>query len=278
MIQPATGVRRWSGTCAERRGAGGSGSGRGRICAQGSVAGRGVGHRLDGRGEPADVGGPAAVVEGDRVEPGERADALRQVGGPRHLSALDQHRNDPGVRGGQGALDLHPDEVVIDIDPAARLIGCLVQPVVADHHQDQIADLDLGADVVLEVGARRDRVDVHEDAGRRQPVRQAVVEPVGLWLAVGPAVGDEDPRRSGASAAGPGGRRRWQKPARVDRRPRTASRPAPDPSRVGLPVGRWRPSRRGLRPVGRRVEAQSHRSSARREIPEDQQPRRREDR
>jgi hypothetical protein len=38
-----------------------------------------------------------------------------------------------------------------------------------------VALLDLVADVLLEVSPRRNGVDVHEDAGIREPVAQAVV-------------------------------------------------------------------------------------------------------
>ena len=153
--------------------------------------------RFEGVQQPAHVVVPADVAELDRVALRQRRELRRQLGGRRHLGARDQHRHDADA-----ALETRPhleaDEVVGVVEPARALAIAAAEPVLADQDQDRVAGRHGAADVLDEVLARRDVVDVHEDLCRAEARTQAVVQASGIRARLAAAIGDEDMRHQPA--------------------------------------------------------------------------------
>ena len=92
----------------------------------------------------------------------ESPQRLGELFRPWHCGALDEHRNDTNV-----ALDprryLESYEVLGVVEPPGSLRVATVEPLVTDQGDEYIAGPDRLVDVLDEVGARLNRVDVHED-------------------------------------------------------------------------------------------------------------------
>ena len=109
-----------------------------------------------------------------------RARPCDVVGQVQGRTASSRPRPAPGITrtpwARSGAHDLESHEVVRLVDPPRARARRRVEPLVADEHQHDVALVDLLADVLLEVRARRNGVEVHEHVGVGQAVAKAVVQ------------------------------------------------------------------------------------------------------
>ncbi len=125
---------------------------------------------------------------------GEVPDALGQVGGIRHRRAVEQHRQHGNVALECG-LELDPDRIglVHDAELAARLRA---EPFLADHGDQHVARLQRVVDLLAEIDPERDVVDIDEQVGLAEMLRQPVEDAPGHG-GIGPAIGEDDLWSSG---------------------------------------------------------------------------------
>ena len=111
-----------------------------------------------------------------------------------HAGVLDEHRKDgdpPLERG----LDLEPHEV-LGIGESRSIVAVRDrEPPIANHGDQDAAGAHFSLDVLDEVDAGGDRVDIQEDL-RAEFVLEVVGEAPGLIATVVTAVRNEDPRSS----------------------------------------------------------------------------------
>src|SRR5690606_9265696 len=92
--------------------------------------------------------------------------------------------------------DLMTHEVVVTVEAAAAGgIGC-VQPLSADHHQDDVAFLDRAVDARIERGTWREVGDIVEHGVLAEVVDERIAEATSPSAGVGSAIAEEDPHGS----------------------------------------------------------------------------------
>lgn len=126
--------------------------------------------------------------EREGLDPGQRADVVRQILRGRHLGAVDQHWQDAGLRL-QRSGDLLTEFVLRVCEPSATL--CITPPH-ADDGDKELGDLHPLRDHRLPLSAFLDGVFVEEDAIVSEFGAQTLSDPSGVARGVVPAIADED--------------------------------------------------------------------------------------
>ena len=101
------------------------------------------------------------IPEHHGVEPGQTIDAVGQAFSRRHFGIADQDRNHPLVLL-QGGFDLDPHVILGMVDATAAAVVACVDPVRADHREQDRALGHPILDYFDKVLARLDAVDVEE--------------------------------------------------------------------------------------------------------------------
>src|ERR1044072_9407192 len=106
-----------------------------------------------------------------------------------HRCAIDQHRNNRYARV-PGGFDLASNKIFCASEPAKPSWHppAPVRPMRADHRQHHSGAIDRCGDVLLEIHAVRDRIDVQENLLFRNLLREPIIYPAGDVGRVRPAV------------------------------------------------------------------------------------------
>jgi hypothetical protein len=124
----------------------------------------------------------------------QRGEAGRQLVGVRHPRPFDQDRDDADVAGQRG-LDLQAHEVVGVVQASLSVLVGDREPLLTDQRQEHVAGADRGGDLLDEVVAESDRVDVFEDLVAAVAVGESVEQPASLPGGLLPPVADEHAAR-----------------------------------------------------------------------------------
>ena len=137
------------------------------------------------------VGAKTLVGQPGRVASREPLQRVGELLRPRHLRAVDQHRDDVLAQALRG-FDLDPNPVVGIVEPAAAVDVDDIGPAPADDSEKDVALLDAGRQFLSEIAAGRDIVDVDENALARERRFELVVEPPCGGLILAASVIDEN--------------------------------------------------------------------------------------
>ena len=108
-----------------------------------------------------------------------------------HGDALDKQRDYPNVSVQRG-LDFNSDDVLRVINASSNRFFGLACPPVADDDEDYVALLDDCVDMLSEVHAQGDGIDVFENGGLAELLNQAIINAASHAGIVLPAIGNED--------------------------------------------------------------------------------------
>jgi hypothetical protein len=125
------------------------------------------------------------------VAVGEVPNRFRKFGRVRHRGAVEQHREDDEIAPQRG-LQLDPHRIGCIRDPRFA-VGLRPEPIMPDNGDQQIAGLQRIVDMLAEIDAERDIVDIDEQARLAEMLRQPVEDAPGHG-GIGAPVGDDDLR------------------------------------------------------------------------------------
>ena len=149
--------------------------------------------RLD---QHLNVGVPPGVRQLDAIAKRELGQVGRQLFGPRHLRALDQHGNDGNVAlQRRGCFEA--DEIVRVVEPYPPLIVDRIEPSLADHGQKDATGRDVVIDGLAKVAAGFNRRHIDEHGVRAEVPGEIVEQAAGLSFGIFAAIADEDRSHSG---------------------------------------------------------------------------------
>ena len=97
-----------------------------------------------------------------RVTAGKRLQALGQIPRAGHFGVVHEHRND-ALAQPQSRFDLDAHEIVLVVEPAASHFILGVKPIRPNHHEEDVALIDLILQHAHEIQPRLDTVDIHEE-------------------------------------------------------------------------------------------------------------------
>ena len=122
---------------------------------------------LDGLDQVLCIAMEALAAYFQRIALHQRSQFIGQVVLARHPGAVDQDRNDVHIVAANRGCNLDPYEIGRVVDTAIATLVAYGQPPGADDGQKHVALRDLLIELVREVLARLDVVDVDKDASRR---------------------------------------------------------------------------------------------------------------
>ena len=147
---------------------------------------------LQGLHQPGDV-----VIEvrrrphEDRIAGDQVTQRLGQFVRRGHLHVVEKHRDQRNVAV-QGRLDLDADRVVRMVQPAPPLTVGHGEPGLADHGHQEVAGPDRVLQVLAEIDAIRNRIDIQKNFAIGELLSQPIVDHASGISAVVASVGDED--------------------------------------------------------------------------------------
>ncbi len=141
--------------------------------------------------EAVDVGVEVLMPELEPVTHREPGDLLGQLFGSGHRAAADQGRNHADIAA-QSRTNLEPHVVPRAVDSSTPLLVRSAEPVRTHDGNHDITAADCLINVFAEIDAQRNRIDVHEDMVRPEPLHKPVVDPARSIPRVVPAVAHED--------------------------------------------------------------------------------------
>ena len=142
-----------------------------------------------GRHQPIHVVGIPGVVDRQRVAPGQRAQALRQLSFGRHRRAVDQYGDD-ARRAGEPCGHLAPHEVSRVFNARRRAVT-LAPPAPADQHQQDRGRADFVLDDLRKSLPGLDVVDIDEHPIGAEMRRQFIADGARIPSRVVTAIADE---------------------------------------------------------------------------------------
>ena len=125
------------------------------------------------------------------IEVGQPLKARWQVLDTRHRCVAHHERDDRNTSFQRG-LDLHPDEIAVDVETSlARLVGDL-QPLIANHDQNHMAAVDRVQQGSAEIRPKAYVIHVLEETVLPEMRGQPVVDPSSDVVAIRATIGNED--------------------------------------------------------------------------------------
>lgn len=134
---------------------------------------------------------PAFVGEFDGIAVCKVLQIVRQLSGFRNRRALHPYRDDWNVTAkGRGNLEAHEVRIIFKPTFSRFIFG--IQPVTADHAQQNVTLGQSLIDHFPEVSSGIDAVDVHENVVAPKLSDEVIGKPAGGFFRVVPAIADED--------------------------------------------------------------------------------------
>jgi hypothetical protein len=118
------------------------------------------------------------MAQVDGLTTRQRLQRFGELAHLRHPSPIHQHRDHTNIASKRGR-DFDRNEIVWSIQPTGTLLICDIQPVGADNGYEDIARGNLIVEMIYEVDARRDMVDIHEEVFPPETLGEPIVQPTG---------------------------------------------------------------------------------------------------